>query len=127
MDKIQTFKTPSGDEMVILPKADYDELIGSHASEDSGLRTARKVLDRVRAGTEPVIPVEVYKLNKIEGLSRIRAWRVYRKMDIPTLARKIKKSPSYVTQLENGTRKGTLETMYKLATAVGTTIDCLKN
>ena len=127
MDRIQTFKTPSGDEMVIMPKADYDQLRAEHAdeSEDSDMRDARKVLRRVQAGAESLIPVEVYKMNKIEGLSRIRAWRSYRGFSIAALAHKIKKSQPYLTQIENGTRKGTLATMAKLATALGTTIDCI--
>ena len=127
MDKIQTFKTPSGDEMVIMPKADYDQLLAEHDDEsgDDGTRDARKVLRRVQAGTEPLIPVEVYKMNKIEGLSRIRAWRSYRGLSIAALAHKIKKSQPYLTQIENGTRKGTLATMAKLATALGTTVDCI--
>jgi len=127
MDRIQTFKTPSGDEMVIMPKADYDQLLAEHdgESKDNGTRDARKVLCRVQAGTEPLIPVEVYKMNKIEGLSRIRAWRSYRGLSIAALAHKIKKSQPYLTQIENGTRKGTLATMAKLATALGTTVDCI--
>jgi len=129
MDKIQTFKTPSGDEMVIISKADYDQLLAEHdgENEDNGTHDARKVLRRVQAGTEPLIPIEVYKMNKIEGLSRIRAWRSYRGLSIAALAHKIKKSQPYLTQIENGTRKGTLATMAKLATALGTTVDCIMN
>ena len=127
MDRIKTFKTPSGDEMVIMPKADYDQLLAEHDDEsgDDSTRDARKVLRRVQAGTEPLIPVEVYKMNKIEGLSRIRAWRSYRGLSIAALAHKIKKSQPYLTQIENGTRKGTLATMAKLAAALGTTVDCI--
>jgi hypothetical protein len=45
----------------------------------------------VQAGTEPLIPVEVYKMNKVEELSRIRAWRNYRGLSITASAHKIKK------------------------------------
>jgi len=125
MDKVQTFRTPNGDEMVIMPRADYDRLLHQDMDEDDEVRAARKVLRRVQAGAEPLIPLEVYKMNKIKGFSRLRAWRTHRGLSIAGLARKIGKSQPYLTQIENGTRKGTLATIAKLADILNTTVDCL--
>jgi transcriptional regulator with XRE-family HTH domain len=64
---------------------------------------------------------------RLQGMSRIRAWRVYRGLSTSALARKIKKSHSYVVQLENGTRQGTFKTMSLLADCLGTTLDGLRD
>ena len=125
MDRIQTFKTPGGEELVIMPKADYDRLM-SHQDDDD-VAAARKALRRVKAGTEPLIPLEVYKLIRQKHMPRIRAWRTYRGMSSADLAKKIGKSHSYLVQLENGARKGTLETMSLLADKLGTTLDGLRD
>jgi len=125
MDRIQTFKTPHGDEMVILPKADYERLVSHQTEDQSDSKEARKILRRVEAGSEPLIPLEVYKLIRHKGMSRLRAWRTYRGISGEAMAAKLGISRSYMTQLENGLRKGSLETMGKLAAALGTTLDGL--
>ncbi len=125
MDKVSSFTTPGGEEMVILPRADYDRLVARDARDDPDLRAARKTLARIRAGAESTIPLAVVKMTSLDGLSPLRAWRLHRKLSIPTLARNAGKSASYVTQLENGTRAGSVATMTRLATALGITLDLL--
>jgi DNA-binding XRE family transcriptional regulator len=131
MEKVQTFTTPSGEKMVILPKVDYDRLLSRYEDDEDDeddvfVRDAREILKRVRAGTEPLIPLEVCELT-FSGMSTLRAWRTWRKLSCAELARRIGKSQSYVTQIENGTRQGTLETMRRIAKALGTTVDALKD
>jgi len=125
MENVQTFKTPTGQEMVILPKADYDRLVAHRDDEtDDDVRAAHKVLRRVEAGTEPLTPLEVYKSVR-QGVPRLRAWRLYRRLSSAALADKIGKSQAYLLQMENGTRKGAVKTLSLLAQALGTRIDSL--
>jgi hypothetical protein len=128
MERITTFKTPSGDEMVILPKAEYRRLSASKVTRPSpGVREALRRMKDVYDGIEPLIPHEVIKLTHLEGISRLRAWRAYRGFSVAKLAKKARFSESYLTQLENRTRKGPLGTMARLAKILGTTVDCLKD
>ncbi len=124
MDKALTFTTPGGEEMVILPADEYRRLVARRDVEDD-LGAARKTLERVKAGLESTLPIEVVRMVRVDGVSRLRAWRTHRGLSPAALARKIGKSASYLTQLENGTREGTLATMSKLARALDTTLDCL--
>ncbi len=121
---MQTFKTPDGNEMVILPKAQYEALL-KRCSFDAP-DNAYNILRRVEAGTEPVIPIEVYKLMREQKMSRIRAFRKYRGMTEGALAKAIGKSLSYITQIENGTRTGSIDTLAAIAKALKTSVDSLR-
>jgi DNA-binding XRE family transcriptional regulator len=127
MDRVQTFTTPSGDEMVILPKAEYDELVEHKFcdDDDADYVEAKRISRRVKEGKEPLIPFEIIEMKYLQGIPTLRAWRLYKKLSLAALAKKIGKSQPYLTQIENGTRKGSLQTMMKLAKALGTSVDCL--
>ena len=125
MATIHRFTTPGGEDMAILPRADYDRLVAREGRDDADVRAARETLARIRAGAEATIPLAVVKMTTLEGLSPLRAWRLHRKLSIPALAREAGKSASCVTQLENGTRTGSVATMTRLATALGITLDVL--
>lgn len=128
MGFVQNFTTPNGEKMVILPKADYERLLAAYAQDaDADIQEARKVLCRVQANTEPVTPLEVYKLMQESDMSRLRAWRTWRGLSSATLAKKIGRSLSYLVQIENGTRQGSLATMRLLAEALDTSIENLQD
>ena len=132
MDKVQIFLTPAGEKMAVLPFAEYNRLAALDDGDDDEelkpevQREIDETLARIKAGTETLFPLGVVKLT-CDGVPTIRAWRRHRKLTIAKLAKKLKLSPSYLTQIENGTRKGTLATMRRLAKALGTTLDGLED
>jgi len=54
----------------------------------------------------------------IDGTHPIRAWREYKNMRINELAKKIGISGSYLSQIENGKRNPTIETLKNIASAL---------
>ncbi len=111
--KVQFVTTPSGDDMAILSRKDYEELLERLAEleEDEGdvaLYDARK------AELNPALPHEVsQRLLKGESLLKaIRHWRDITQMQVEF---KTGIAQGYLSDLESGRRKGTEETLGKLA------------
>ncbi len=120
---VQTLKTPTGDTLVVLPEADYLALIS--AAEDARDMAAVDAFERRLAlGEEELIPSEI--ANRIlDGENRIRVWRDHRGLSAAALAEKAGLAQSYLSQIETGKRSGTIDTMKKLAEALGIGLDDL--
>lgn len=116
MNEPQIIRTPSGDEFVVLSRAEYDALVAAadEAAEDEDdieMYDVRKA--ELAAGGEP-LPTEVSAL-VLRGhslLAAIRKWKghtqvsVYQVTDI---------SQGYLSDLESGRRTGSRETLEDLA------------
>ena len=69
---------------------------------------------RLANGEEELIPADV--VNRIiDGENKIRVWREFRGMSGKELAEKTGLAPPYISQLETGSREGTIETFKKIA------------
>jgi DNA-binding XRE family transcriptional regulator len=121
MVSVARFKTPSGDEMVVLAEEDYRTL--KAAAEDTADLAAVREFDRkLAAGDEELIPAEVVD-RILAGENRVRVWREHRGMSVAVLARVAGITPAYLSQIETGKRDGTVETYRKLAAMLRVTID----
>ena len=113
--------TPSGERLVILPEAEYQALLA--AAEDADDRAAVAALrHRLAAGEEELIPSEVVD-RLLSGESRIRVWREHRGLSTKALADKAGLAPPYLSQIETGRREGTIETLRRIAAALGIGLD----
>jgi hypothetical protein len=82
---VQVLTSPSGDQMVVLPKADYDALVA--AAEDAvDLRAADEVLARIATGEEEVFPADFVDRFLDERTGRVAIVRAYRGFDRVALA-----------------------------------------
>jgi transcriptional regulator with XRE-family HTH domain len=125
----QFFTTPNGEEMVMLPRADYDRLIGkkSHAgmSEDEiDRRAAQQVLDRIEAGEEQTYPAELVD-RVISGEHPVKVYRNWKKLSQRELAEKARIDPVYLSQIETGRRRGGTDARRALAMALEVDEDLL--
>lgn len=120
----QTFSTPDGTEMVILPAADYTRL--KRLAEDvDGALSARDTLARIDAG-EGTMPAEVLALILDDNLSALAAWRRYRGLSQTALARKAGLSQVWIGRIEAGGGYGSKATRKKLAEALAAPIWALE-
>ncbi len=125
MDAPQFIKTPSGDDLVVLTKADYEALIriAQEAAEDAADVAAYDAAMAAAAGAMPV-PAEVSR--RVEGgdtvLKAIRTWRGIGQVQ---LARDIGTSQGFVSDLENRRRNLTSEVAEKLSKALDVPTDWL--
>jgi len=116
----QFIKTPGGEELVIISRADYDALIGKLAdmeedAADVALYDARKA--DLMEGRDARLPEQVsgHMLRGASLLTSVRRWRGVTQIE---LAAKAGVGQGYLSDLESGRRKGAPETLDALATAL---------
>lgn len=115
--------TPSGDKMVVVPLEDYERL--KEAAEDlEDLQAAADIQRKLASGEEEFVPAEFVE-RRIAGESLVRLWREHRGLSVKALAEKCGLTAAYLSQIETGAREGTIETMKKIAGALGVQIDDL--
>jgi hypothetical protein len=122
----QIIQTSSGEELVVLPRADYEALLiraddGAEDADDVAIYDARKAQLADGGG---VLPSEV-SAAIIRGESRLKAIRNWRGQTQMQLEFKTGIGQGYLSDLESGRRAGTAETIAKLARALDVPVDWL--
>jgi DNA-binding XRE family transcriptional regulator len=113
--------TPSGDQMVVLPLAEYERLV--EAVEDAAdIRAYDGAKRRLAEGRDESIPAEFVD-RILNGENKIRVWREYRGLTLKALAETSGLAAAYLSQIETGKREGTIETFKKIAAALRVDID----
>lgn len=121
MNDLIRFKTPSGDELVVIPAAEYARMIEAiEMAED--VAAFDEFERKLAAGEEELIPAEIVD-RILAGENRVRVWREHRGLSVKALAEKAGVTAAYLSQVETGKRDGTLETYRKLAGALRLTLD----
>jgi hypothetical protein len=118
--KAQTITSPSGDELVVLARSDYDALVAAAAphdedADDIAIYDQRKA--ELEAGRDARLPPEV-SARLLKGESLLKALRNWRDETQMHLAFKTGIGQGYLSDLESGRRKGTPETMKMIAGAL---------
>jgi hypothetical protein len=126
MSAPQIIRTPNGEELVVLPRAEYEALVARAASDaedadDVAIYDARKA--ELAAGGV-VLPPEV-SAAILRGDSRLKAIRSWRGETQVHLEFKTGIGQGYLSDLENGRRTGTRETIAKLAQALDVPVEWL--
>ena len=121
---IQTIRTPAGEELVVLSRADYDALVAlAEDDEDAELiaiadaRMADPVLSSV-------LPSEVSRAI-LGGASLLRAIREWRDIGQVKLALDIGTSQGFVSDLERGRRAMTDDVRIRVAAALKVPVEWL--
>ncbi len=126
MSVLQIIRTPSGEELVVLPRAEYEALLerADHDAEDAddlAIYDARKA--ELAAGGV-LLPSEV-SAAILRGDSRLKAipnWRDVTQLHLNFITGI---GQGYLSDLESGRRMGTPETIKKLAEALDVPVEWL--
>lgn len=116
MGKPQIITSPSGEELVVLPRSDYEDLVDTLA--------ARKVEAALTAGREELLSAE-------EAAALLAApvplafWRKKRGKTQSQLAAEVGVSQNFLSDLERGKAKGEVRLYSKLAQRLGVQIEDL--
>lgn len=116
MSDPQIIDTPAGERMAILPLKEYRLLLRS-AEELSDIRAYDRAVEQLAKDRDEMIPPE-FADRILEGESAVRVWREYRNLSVKKLAGQANISASYLSQIEGGSRSGSLPTMKALAQAL---------
>ena len=126
MSEPQIIRTPAGEELVVLTRAEYEALLDRldpavEDADDVAIYDARKA--ELATGAA-VLPPEV-SAAILRGESRLKAIRNWRDMTQLYLHQKTDLGQGYLSDLENGRRTGTAETIAKLAKALNVPVEWL--
>lgn len=123
MNKATRFKTPAGEELVIIPVAEYEALLEAlEMAEDVAAYDEAK--RRKAAGEDEGVPAEfVYRL--MDGESPIRVWRDFRGLSAKDLAAAAGVSTAYLSEMETGKKDGSVATLKAIADALSLDLDDL--
>jgi mRNA-degrading endonuclease RelE of RelBE toxin-antitoxin system len=122
----QIIRTPGGEELVVLPRAEYEALVEradqeTEDADDVAIYDARKAELAAGGGA---LPPEV-SAAILRGESRLKAIRNWRGETQQFLNFKTGIGQGYLSDLENGRRPGTPETIAKLAQALNVPVEWL--
>lgn len=96
----------------------------SEAEDAADALTVRRFKERLASGEEGMLPAEMVD-RILSGESPVRAWREHRGLSTLELASQAGITQPYLSQIETGKRVGGINTMKRLAQALGVTIDDL--
>ncbi|MGV8938955.1 MAG: helix-turn-helix domain-containing protein [Allorhizobium sp.] len=119
MGAATSFKTPSGDEMVVLSRRDYDALVkqAERAEDLEDVKAIEEFERQLAAGEEELIPAEfVYRM--LDGENPVRVWRDFRGLSAKDLAASAGISAAYLSEIESGKKEGSLSALRKIAKAL---------
>lgn len=120
------FKKTDKGEIAILPRKEYEKLAAKAAEADEDMGTARLVArarKEIAAGV-PLIPKKI--ANRIaKGENALRVLREWRDVTQLYLSFKTDIGQGYISDLENGRRKGTTAALKRIADELNVPLDLL--
>lgn len=103
-------------EWAVLPYEEYKK-IQEMLEDIEDINDINENLKAIAENREIAIPGEV-TFAIIDGTHPIRAWREYKNIKMNQLAKRVGISGAYLSQIENGKRNPTIETLKAIASAL---------
>jgi len=120
---VQIIEKNGKPEWAVIPFSEYEKL--KEALEDAeDIKDIEEHLKAIQEGREIPVPGEV-TFAVLDGISPIRAWREHRHIKMNELAKKVGISAAYLSQIENGKRNPTIDTLKAIARELKIDIDML--
>lgn len=116
----QIIKTPNGEELVVLSRAEFDALVAAAAEAEEDANDAAIFDERMAdlaAGKASVLPEQI-SAAMLRGDSLLKAMRKWRGISQTDLAQSTGLGQGYLSDLKARRRKGTPETLTALAKAL---------
>jgi transcriptional regulator with XRE-family HTH domain len=116
-------KTPQGDDIVILSRAEYDTLTaGRRDTADAAY--ANSILADIESGNEILLTNE--QANQLlNAKTPLAFWRKHRGITQQALSKLIGVAQGFVSEIENGTKTGDVQTLAAMARALAISLDDL--
>jgi DNA-binding XRE family transcriptional regulator len=117
-------KTPQGEDIVILARKEYDQLVSAAGEDVADAAIAARLIARLDAGEEHTLTAEEMD----ELLSAKTPLAFYRKKSGITqaaLAERVGIAQGFLSEIESGAKTGDVKTLRKLADALKVSLDDL--
>jgi len=115
-------KTPQGEDIVILARTEYDQLVFAAGEDAADAAIAGRLIARVDAGEEQTLTAEEMD----ELLASKTPLAFYRKksgMTQAALAERAGIAQGFLSEIENGAKTGDVKTLRKLADILKVSLD----
>jgi DNA-binding XRE family transcriptional regulator len=112
------------DDTAVLRRRDYDALIKAYEDAADALALA-EVRVREAAGDAEYVPVALAERIFVAGEHPVRVWREHRGLALGALAKQAGIAQSYVSEIENGRKRGSVRALAALAKALRVDIEDL--
>ncbi len=119
--KVQYINKGEEPEYVVLPIEDYLEMISLLEDVEDRSAVDQALID-YQGGT--TVPGEIVN-SILNGTSPLRAWREYRGFTLNSLAKRVGVSKSYLSQIENNRKPGSLNLYRQISTVLNVAVDDL--
>lgn len=118
-------KTPQGDEIVILSRAEYDALTTGRRDEDTAdAAHANRILADIESGTETLLTGG--QANQLlNAKTPLAFWRKHRGITQDALSKLIGVAQGFVSEIESGTKTGDVQTLAAMARVLAISLDDL--
>ncbi len=118
-------KTPQGDDIVILSRAEYDALTVGRRDEDTAdAARANSILADIESGAEILLTSEQAS-QLLSAKTPLAFWRKHRGMTQEALSKSIGVAQGFVSDIENGTKTGDVQTLAAMARVLAISLDDL--
>lgn len=124
MDEIQKITTPSGEEMIVLAREDYDRLVEA-AREVEVAQEIAEIKRRIANGEEETISLELFEQLMLGDEPRLKVWRKYRGLTQAALAERAGIRQATISTIENGRSLGSARSLSALAGALSIPVELL--
>ncbi|WP_316228130.1 MULTISPECIES: helix-turn-helix transcriptional regulator [unclassified Bradyrhizobium] len=116
-------KSPKGDDIVILSRKEYDQLVAAANEDAADAETLRRSIARVESGEE-----ETFTSDEVDAFlakTPLAFFRKKRGLSQDELAKRAGITQGYLSEIEVGRKSGDVQTLRKLADALRVTLDSL--
>ncbi|WP_018700665.1 helix-turn-helix domain-containing protein [Amorphus coralli] len=124
MTDYPTIITPGGEELVLVPRADFDALIARRDEDAGDIGLADAIVAGVRNGDIATLSDAEADL-LLEAPTALSGWRKIRGLTQVSLSSEAGISQNYLSELERGKRGGTTDVLARLARVLRVRIDDL--
>lgn len=118
-------KTPHGEDIVILSRAEYDALTAGRGDEDAvDAAHANSILAHIERGTEILLSSEQTD-QLLNAKTPLSFWRKHRGVTQEALSKSIGVAQGFISEIENGTKTGDVQTLAAIARFLAISLDDL--
>lgn len=113
--------TFAGKEYVVVPRDEFEALCQTVDEDEMDIAVARQAL---KDADEELVPFELAE-RIATGVHPVRVWREYRGLTASNLATESGVAQSYLSDIENGKKPGSVRALKRIATTLGIAVDDL--
>ena len=118
-------KTPDGEDIVILSRAEYDALTAGRGDEDTAdAAHANRILVSLKQGNETLLTSEQAD-ELLNAKTPLSFWRKHRGVTQQALSKSVGVAQGFVSEIENGAKTGDVQTLAAIARFLAISLDDL--